>query len=402
MIFESARTGRFSATFAVLIVLFASFSADAASRTIGEARKVAGDVQRVTVNQPARSGDALIYAETILTDTASAIDIRLIDDTTLAIGEDSELTLDSLVYDPNRNIVEGVATVLTGVIHFASAQAKMDFTIRTPTATIGVRGTAFDVLADRHATEVAVRSGTVEVTSGAGKARVSAGQVYRTDGRNGSYTDTPSTRLESNLARMNTLLSGTQVAPQQKAESTFLRDEEAAQSASTPKQSVSYSLSSVENVLQGRDKENASLVQTSKGIVVIELRPDLAPRHVARIKELIRAGFYDGQKFTFVRSGYVAEVGSVRETGQSLPAEISRTPVVRGSVGMSRQTNDPNSADARFFIALGRAAAFDGKYTVWGRVIQGMRALDRLAAGKPPSKPDRIITLRIAADVMDD
>lgn len=379
---------------------------EAGARTIGEARKVVGDVQRLTVKQPARTGDALIFAETVRTEDDSALDVRLLDDTTLAIGENAQLTLDSLVYDPRRNAVEGVATMVTGMLHFASAGAKMDFVIRTPVATIGVRGTVFDVLTNGRETEVAVRSGTVEVTSASGTARVGPGQVYRANSQGGGLSDDASAAMTHALDRLSALLfdSDDTASDNARGDSTFLRDDDETDNASADAvddNDRSYSLSDIAGALTGRDPEQISLLETSKGVVVIELRPDLAPRHVARIKELIRDGFYDGQKFTFVRPGYVAEIGSVRETGRRLAPEFSREPVVRGSVGMSRQGNDPNSADSRFFIALGRARVLDGNYTLWGNVIQGMATLDRLAVGKPPRAPDRILTLRIASDVLD-
>ena len=384
-------------------------SAYAAPRHVGETRTVAGDVLRITVNQRAKTGDRLIFAETIRTETASAIDIDLIDNSTLAIGEDSQLTLDSFVYDPNRGLVEGAATVITGLMHFSSSGVPMDFVVRTPVATIGVRGTVFDILANQQTTEIAVREGTVDVRSSAGTARVSAGQVYRADRTSGGFLNKPSARLNSSVARMTALLNGSPAPdPSQSStgETTFMRDtDDATQTASTSstpsKNDVSSSTARLESIVQGRDTENLSFAQTSKGLVVIELRPDLAPKHVERIKKLIRDGFYDNRKFSFVRPGYVAEIGDVSDTGQTLPAEFSREPVVRGSVGMSRKGDDANSADSKFFIALGRARVLDGNYTIWGRVIEGMKILDTLAAGKPPLTPDKIISLRIAADVMD-
>lgn len=377
----------------------------AETRHVGETRKVVGTVERVTVGQTAHRGDKLIFAETLRTQAASAADFLLIDKTNLAIGENAQLTLDSLVFDSRRNAVEGVATMLTGVMHFASAGAVMNFTVRTPTATIGVRGTAFDVLADRTSTIVAVSKGAVDVTSSAGTDRVKAGRVYQTDRRGGEFIAS-SPRLDNAAKRMSALLSGTQADERDAAtgETSFLRDggplPADGSSGDGGKTDVDYSLAPVAKAIQGRDKENLSIMQTNRGLVVIQLRPDLAPRHVERIKKLIRDGFYDGGKFTFVRPGYVAELGSVPDTGTTLKAEVTGEPVVRGSVGMSRKEDDLNSADARFFIALGRDRVFDGRYTIWGRVVQGMNIIDRLAEGKPPPKPDRVITLRIVADLV--
>lgn len=363
---------------------------------VGLARKVVGAVERVTVGQSARAGDRLIFAETLRTAAASATDIELVDKTNLAIGENAQLTLDSLVYDARRNVVEGVVTMVTGVLHFASAGAAMDFTLRTPTATIGVRGTVFDVLASKETTEIVVTQGAVDVTSAGGTDRVKAGRAYRTDRGGGAFVGS-APRLDAATQRMAALLDG---APA-RTDSAFLRDGEPLQEVSADsKTDVDYSLAPVAKAIKGRDPETTSIMQTSKGLVVIELRPDLAPKHVERIKALIRDGFYDGGQFTFVRPGYVAELGSVPRTGTALAAELSSEPVVRGAIGMSRKGEDLHSADSRFFIALGRTRVFDGRYTIWGRVVQGLDVLDRLAAGKPPAKPDRVITLRVLADLV--
>ena len=154
---------------------------------------------------------------------------------------------------------------------------------------------------------------------------------------------------------------------------------------------------------QVRDPENTLFMDLKDGRVVIELRPDLAPNHVARIKELTRAGFYNGIVFHRVIEGFMAQSGDPTGTGTSgsgkkLQAEFSRESFVRGTLGMAR-TNDPNSADSQFFIMFQPAPHLNGQYTVWGRVIAGMQFVDQIARGEPPRQPDRIVRLRVAADV---
>ena len=136
------------------------------------------------------------------------------------------------------------------------------------------------------------------------------------------------------------------------------------------------------------------------GRAVIELRPDLAPNHVRRFKELARQGVYDGLEFNFVRPGYAAEtavpLGRGEDSGETtLKAEFSDVPFERGTVGMSRRENDPDSAESQFFITLGRAAGLDGKYTVIGKVIEGIELADKLKPGRPPKNPDKIIRLSV-------
>jgi peptidylprolyl isomerase len=139
------------------------------------------------------------------------------------------------------------------------------------------------------------------------------------------------------------------------------------------------------------------------GRVVIELRPDLAPKHVARIKELTREGFYDGIVFHRVIPGFMAQSGDPTGTGRGgsdkpdLPAEFSDEPFKRGTLGMAR-TSDPNSANSQFFINFAPTPHLNGQYTVWGQVVEGMEYVDQIAKGEPPPEPDQIIKMQVAAD----
>ncbi|HEX6980026.1 MAG TPA: peptidylprolyl isomerase [Alphaproteobacteria bacterium] len=150
------------------------------------------------------------------------------------------------------------------------------------------------------------------------------------------------------------------------------------------------------------DLENTLYLDLEYGRVVIKLRPDLAPKHVARIKELTRAGFYDGLKFHRVIEGFMAQTGDPRGngtggSGQKIPAEFTNEPFKRGTVGMARAA-DPNSGDSQFFIMFADGAFLNGKYTVWGEVTSGMENVDRIKRGEPPSNPDRIVRMQVAAD----
>ncbi len=160
---------------------------------------------------------------------------------------------------------------------------------------------------------------------------------------------------------------------------------------------------------QAADPENTLVMELSSGQVLIALRPDLAPNHVARIKELVREGYYDGHKFHRVIDGFMAQTGDPTGTGrggsgQNIDAEFTREPFKRGTLGMAR-SRDPNSADSQFFIVFERASHLDTKYTVWGEVISGMQFVDKIK--KAPrgrqsgtvDNPDSMISLRIQADV---
>ncbi|MDB5438658.1 MAG: peptidylprolyl isomerase [Caulobacteraceae bacterium] len=152
------------------------------------------------------------------------------------------------------------------------------------------------------------------------------------------------------------------------------------------------------------DPENTLVLTLDTGEVTIRLRPDLAPGHVARIKELAREGFYDGVVFHRVIDGFMAQGGDPTGTGTSgskkpdLKAEFSDAPHDRGVCSMAR-TSAPNSANSQFFICLDDASFLDGQYTVWGEVTDGMDAVDALPKGEPPRKPGKIVTARVAADL---
>ena len=140
------------------------------------------------------------------------------------------------------------------------------------------------------------------------------------------------------------------------------------------------------------DAENTLFLELETGPVTITLRPDLAPKHVARIKELAREGFYDGVVFHRVIPGFMAQGGDPTGTGSGgskkpdLPAEFSKEPHVRGVCSMAR-TNNPNSANSQFFICLDDAKFLDSQYTVWGVVSEGMDHVDALPKGEPPPIP---------------
>jgi peptidylprolyl isomerase len=150
------------------------------------------------------------------------------------------------------------------------------------------------------------------------------------------------------------------------------------------------------------DLENTLILTLDSGDVTINLRPDLAPGHVARIKELVREGFYDGVVFHRVIPGFMAQGGDPTGTGMSgsgkkLKAEFSAAPHVRGVCSMARAQN-PDSGDSQFFICFADARFLDNQYTVWGEVTSGMEHVDALPKGEPPRAPGKIVSFKVAAD----
>jgi peptidylprolyl isomerase len=155
------------------------------------------------------------------------------------------------------------------------------------------------------------------------------------------------------------------------------------------------------------DPENTLYMDVPKGRVVIELKPDLAPKTVAHIKELTRRGFYDGLTFHRVIEGFMAQTGDPKGdgtggSGQNVKAEFSQAHFVRGTVGLAR-SNDPDSGDSQFFICFVPTPFLDGKYTIFGQVTQGMENIDAIKKGDQArngavQNPDKIVKMQVAAD----
>ncbi len=340
---------------------------------IGVAEKVVKQVIARSLNKRLSKGDGLAFNEVVATEGGSAIEIVFTDDSRLILGEDAEIILDSMVYEPHQGTVKGTFRAISGVLRFKSAEARLDMLINTPSGTIGIRGTEFDLLTTPTATEISMLEGTVEVSSSAGTATVSSGQTYRMTGNASGFLNSPSPAMRRASARMLALIN----------QST---DETAKTDTSTASASLSSSASTNTERL---------IMDLAGGAVVIEMRPDIAPKTVARMRELVQQGAFDGLPFQYVSPGYVAETALPAGAKQAIPAEFSNQPFEPGTLGMSRDAKNPGSATGKFFITLGRAKALDRKYTVWGKVVSGLEHLKKLKATK--SSPVRETIMRMSA-----
>lgn len=153
------------------------------------------------------------------------------------------------------------------------------------------------------------------------------------------------------------------------------------------------------------DKQNAIVIDTTKGRIVIKLRPDIAPQHAERIKLLAREGYYNNVPFHRVIEGFMAQTGDGKNfngTGGSkypnVPAEFSKIPFKRGIVGMAR-ASDPNSANSQFFIMFADGSSLNGQYTVVGEVVSGMEVVDKIKRGEPVIDPDKMVKVQVASDL---
>ena len=165
-----------------------------------------------------------------------------------------------------------------------------------------------------------------------------------------------------------------------------------------------FALAGLSGKALAADPENTIYLDLKDGRVVIELLPEIAPEHAKRIKEPSREGFYDGLLFHRVIPGFMAQTGDPTATGMGgsfkddLRAEFTnKESFTRGAVGMARSSS-PNSANSQFFIVFDDASFLDGQYTLFGRVIEGMEYVDNITPGEPPSNPDKIVKMQVAAD----
>ena len=375
-----------------------------AATEIGAAKKVVKDVFGLSLNKRMAPGEVLVLNQKVRTGTKSVATLGFLDDSTLVVGPRAEVTLDKFMFDPDANVIRGSFKAARGLMRFASGSAKVDFSIKTRVATMGIRGTAFDFLVKQNATEIIVREGSVEVTSRGSTDTVDEGQILSVSSSNGAVR-TSEISEEMKLALKQTFkLLGT-TSQQHLAEWRSEQRQESAQT--TPEVRKSILTASLTQAPSTNEKENLLYLDLEKGRVVIELKPSVAPRHAKRIRELVRQGFYNGLTFHNVVPKQVAVMGDPTGTGrggtgQTLVNEVSSDPFIRGSVGMMPTLRDSGKTDSQIFICTDRLSHLDENYTLVGQVVTGMELIDSLNAGQPPKVPNRIKRVRVATDVKED
>lgn len=394
---------------AVMLVMISSTGTHSAIE-IGVADIVVGKVYGRNLNKPMNQGQNLIYNQKVRTSRNSGATLEFKDKTRMTMGERAEMLLDDLVYNPGSKNLNGVVQLTRGVLRFASAKStQVNLRVRTPAATIGIRGTAFDVHADPRKTEVSVIVGRIQVSSQFGSQEVGPGQTFAVSSNSGAkFTPKQSAEFATAIAKMLSMISEEQTIPKDKAKEVKRTKQEQntiqQQNQEPAVKAIAHQPEKFYHAIRGKNLENLIYIDLKYGRVVIELLPDLAPIHAARMKALSREGFYNGLTFHRVKKGFVAETGDPTGTGTGgsgklIKAELSKENFVRGVVGMKRKLRELDSADSQFFIITGPAPHLDGKYTIWGRVIYGMEFVDLLKQGSPPNEPDSIQKMRVAADV---
>ncbi len=401
-------------TAALAAIFFLISSTDARSAMeIGVADIVVGNVYGRNLSKRMNAGEKLIYNQKVRTGRNSATTLEFNNEMKMTMGERAEMLLDDLVYDPKSENMKGIVQLTRGVMRFASSKtAEVDLRVRTPAATIGIRGTAFDVLADPRKTEVSVIVGRIQVSSQFGSQEVGPGQTFAVESTSGAkFAPEQSAKFAAAVGKMLSMISQDNTMPKDKAEEVKKAQEQQSKHKSQPKQTQQIKSNTTAtqpmmfyNAIRGKNLENLIYLDLKYGRVVIELLPGVAPVHAVRLRELSREGFYNGLTFHRVQKGFVAETGDptgkgTGGSGKLLKAELSKESFVRGVVGMKHKLRELDSADSQFFIITSPAPHLDGKYTIWGRVIYGMEFVDLLKPGAPPKEPDTILKMQVAADV---
>ena len=368
------------ATFLLISIVPILASMPCSASQIGIAETIVNKVYLGSLLSGVKRGQKLYQGQKIRTSMNSSAELLLDDNTFLYLGERSDIKLTRFFLGTGTNNDINQLELVRGLLRFASAGIKKNnFSIRTQNASVGVRGTNFDIMFNKHGTEVSVNNGTIDVTTPSGSIMVKAGQVYRVPLAGvQKFSLSISPAMKRAIGKLKK-----QIKP--KSEVTAIDKQEKGAK------------------VQSSDAKNKLYMDLSIGRVVIRMLPKIAPNHVKRISELVKKKFYDGLIFHNVVPGFVAETGDPRGTGvggtgETLLAELSNTPFVRGLVGMKRDRNDLNSGDSQFFILLGEAKHLQGKYTVWGKIEEGMMLLDRLRTGSPPASPNKIIKMRLGND----
>ena len=359
----------------LLILASPAAAAQPQDQLIGAAEKVVGEVYADTLARRLKTNEDIFRDQWIKAGADGAADLVFRDQSRLTVGPLTEIVLDKFVYDPDANTNSGTVELVRGIMRFTSSSIDRDVKFKTPSAIIGIRGTTVDIQAGKDSTEVTVHEGRVQVTGEHGSIFVDEGETLSLTDAGPVLSKEGSAEIQNAVSDMLALVGD---------------DADTEQSVQQTKTETGENSALVAEAILGKDPENLLYLDLPYGRVIIEMRADLAPNHVARIKELARTNFYDGRKFHSVIEGRFAMTGDPTGTGhggsgQTLEAELSDEAFHRGSVAMAHDRGKPDTADSQFFISLETFPEIDGKYTVWGQVIHGMQFIDQLRSGNPPA-----------------
>lgn len=376
------------ATVSAVVLVLPLVPAAALAVDIGTTEKVVGRVFGGQLSYQLTPGRNLPFRERVQTSGESATVLRFADETTLTLGENALIVLDEFVYDPNAGTGGGKLNLVKGLLRYASGMSKrQDLAIVTPTAIAGIRGTKFDMLVTPQGTELTVQEGTVEFGNAAGTVTVPAGRtIFAGTSGAPAQRSGPSPKMARSVAATERLVGATQTAVAKPTTEAGRTPPTTGASTAAP--------------ATARDQRNTLILETSAGLVTIKLRQDLAPNLVARLRDWVDRGGFDGLPFIRVARGELVQTDSPSSGAvlfEGLPNETGGEGFRRGTVGMVRSPQARNT-DGVLFVTMRASPHLDGRFAIVGEVMEGFAALDGLAPGVPPPRPGRIIRARITAD----
>ncbi len=390
--------------FPICILIYTNNSS--AGESIGVAEKIVGNVHTSKPSDKISAGDELFYNQYIKTKTNSGATIKFGDGTFLNIGPDSELQLDDLVYNKKSKVLTGYLNLTGGIFRFSNdLKSKMYVTLKTPVATIGIRGTKFSAFAKRSYSELAVTEGNIDTFSKFGTFNIGKNQALQITPNTLRKSRSISEEMKSLFDKASTLLNfESELDMFEIAESL---DSKSWQTNCEGKPSNWLYDQKLVSILKGKDITNLFFVKTSYGIIVIKQNSETKTGLVSNITRLVKEGYFTKLPFFNVRLGIIAEAGDFFGNKTNFKSgtirKISLKPITfkRGSVASGYPNNRKLGGGRSFAISLRLMKLDKSDYRIWGKVIYGIQFADKLETGSPPSNPDFILDMKTGSQIKD-
>ena len=391
----------------IFLTPFILFSSSISSEErIGIAEKIVGNVYKKIISDKINAGDNLIYNQFVRTSNDSAATIKFDDGTLLHIGPDSELQLDDLVYSPKSKVLTGFLNLTNGVFQFANDHKnQMYVTLKTPVATIGIRGTKFAAYAKKSYSELAVTDGNIDTISKFGSFNIATTEAVKVTPSSLIKSNSISKEMKDLFDRASSLLK---FDPGLEVFHVVDGGRNGHSGRCSEKPSTWLSDGALNDRIKGINISNLLFVKTKYGIIVIKPNYGVARNLITEIRNLVETEFYKRVPFFNVRLGAVAEAGDFYGSKPRKPVKKDKKVILknvrlkRGSVA-SGYPNDEKLGDGKsFFIALKDMRLAKSDYTVWGKVVYGIQFADKIEVGSPPIAPDFIQDMKTGSQIVKD
>ena len=391
-------------TFLTPLILFAT-SIHSEER-IGIAEKIVGNVYKKIISDKINLGDNLIYNQFVRTSSDSAATIKFDDGTLLHIGPDSELQLDDLVYSSKSQVLSGFLNLTNGVFQFANDHKnQMYVTLKTPVATIGIRGTKFSAYAKKSYSELAVTDGNIDTISKFGLFNIAKTEAVKITPSSLIKSKSISKEMKDLFDRASSLLK---FDPGLEVFHVVNSEGNGHSSRCSEKPSTWLNDGALNDRIKGVNISNLLFVKTKYGIIVIKPNYGAAPNLIKEIRDLVETEFFKRVPFFNVKLGAVAEAGDFYGSKPQNPVKkdkkiiLKNVTLKRGSVA-SGYPNDKKLGNGKsFFIALKDMRLAKSDYTVWGKVVYGIQFADKIEVGSPPTAPDFIQDMKTGSQIVKD